>query len=151
MPFAPLTRLPKLNVAFRGPGGAGKTYTALVLAQRLGGPIAVVDTEHAPSACYTARFSANVLVLDPPYAPERWWEALRTAEADGYRVLVLDSLSPEWAGPGGCLDLVAALRRQGRKPHEALAAVTPRHDAWLDVLNRTPLHVPATLYVSPSD
>jgi DNA polymerase III delta prime subunit len=144
VPFVPLTRPAKLNAVLWGPSGAGKTYTALALAQRLGGPVAVVDTEHGASAFYTARFPADVLILDPPFAPERWLDALREAEAGGYHVLVLDSLSPEWAGPGGCLDLVAALRRQGRKPHDAWAVVTPRHDALLDALNRTPLSVLVT-------
>ncbi|MCY0886471.1 MAG: AAA family ATPase, partial [Firmicutes bacterium] len=149
MPFAAADRPLKLNLALWGPSGAGKTYTSLALARRLGSRVAVVDTEHGASRLYASRFPHDSLVLDAPFGPERFRELLAEAERAGYHVLVIDSLSPEWGGPGGCLDLVAGLRQQGHKPHQAWGLVTPRHDALLDAINRSPLSVIVTLREKP--
>lgn len=134
----------KLNIALWGPSGAGKTYTALAIAHALGPRVAVVDTEHGSSRLYAARFPADTLLLTPPFAPARFLEAIDAAER-AYDVLVVDSLSPEWAGPGGCLEQVAALRKAGKKPHQAWDAVTAQHDALLDRINHTRLSIIVTL------
>lgn len=135
----------KLNIALWGPSGAGKTYTGLAIAHQLGARVAVADTEHRASSLYASRFPAAIAEMLPPFSPERFLEALHAAEQAGYDVLVIDSLSPEWDGPGGCLDTVAQLRKQGQKPHQAWGAVTPRHDALLGAINRTRLSVVVTL------
>jgi hypothetical protein len=101
MPFSLLGPPRKLNVALWDPSGAGKTYTALGLTHLLGGRVAVVDTEHEASRLYASRFPADAALLEAPFTPERFLEALREVEADGYTTCVFDSLSPEWVGPGG--------------------------------------------------
>ena len=40
-------RKAKLRLAITGPAGSGKTYGALLVAQGLGGKIAMIDTENA--------------------------------------------------------------------------------------------------------
>ncbi len=147
--FKTLTTPPKLNIALWGPSGAGKTYTGLGLAHALGSRVCVVDTEHQASSLYTARFPADIAEFLPPFQPAQFIDAIRSAEQAGYDVLLIDSLSPEWDGPGGCLDMVAQLRKQGKKPHQAWGVVTPQHDALLGAINRTPLSVIVTLREKP--
>lgn len=147
--FADAARPTKLNIALWGPSGAGKTYTALALAHRLGQRVAVLDSEHRASALYTTRFPARIAEMVEPFSPERYIEAIHDAEAAGFDVLVIDSLSPEWDGPGGCLDALAALQQRGTKGARAWKHITPRHEALLGVINRSPLHLITTLREKP--
>ncbi len=147
--FESVTSPTKLNIALWGPSGAGKTYTGLAIAHQLGSHVAVLDTEHRASSLYTARFPAHIASLEPPFGPERYIEAIQAAETAGYDVLVVDSLSPEWDGPGGCLALVADARKRGVKSHHAWNDVTPRHEALLGAINRTRLSIVVTLREKP--
>ena len=147
--FEPMDHPGKLNIALWGPSGAGKTYTGLAIAHQLGSRVAVIDTEHRASSLYTRRFPAAIAELLPPYHPERFLETIEAAAQAGYDVVLIDSLSPEWDGPGGCLDQVAQARSKGTKPPQAWAAVTPQHDALLGAINRLPISVIVTFREKP--
>lgn len=101
-----------------GKSGSGKTKSALLLARGLVGPkgrIVGVDTESRRMCDFAGRFdgdpeceipgSFKVIEFDPPFDPNRCREALEAAskQAD---VVVWDSASHEWAGEGGCLQMV---------------------------------------------
>lgn len=96
----------KLRLALTGPSGSGKTYSALLIAQGLapGGRIALLDTERGSGALYAHLTDYDVATFAPPFTPERYVQFVRDAEAAGYDVLIIDSLSHEWAGAGGILD-----------------------------------------------
>jgi hypothetical protein len=105
-----------------GASGSGKTFSALKLAKGIAngtGRIAVIDTEagralhYAPQAgekADSAKGTFDFLHLDfqPPFTPERYIEAIRACEEAGATVIVIDSMSHEWAGEGGCSDIQAA-------------------------------------------
>ncbi len=105
----------KARVAFEGPTGSGKTWTALVWAAELGKRIALIDTERGSASLYSDSFDFDVLEMSPPYGPERLITALKDAEQAGYDVVIIDSLSHFWEGEGGVLDMVdgASQRAQG--------------------------------------
>lgn len=111
--------LSKLRLALSGVSGSGKTYSALLLAKGLGGRIAVVDTERGSASLYADMPGIpdfDVLDLEAPFSPERYVEAIRAAESAGYDVLIIDSMSHEWTGKGGCLELadeIATARFRG--------------------------------------
>ena len=90
----------KLRLALCGPTGAGKTYSALSIAQGLGKKVAVIDTECGSASLYADRFEFDVLELESGH-PERYVEAISEAEEAGYDVLVIDSLSHAWMGRNG--------------------------------------------------
>lgn len=149
--FAPAMQPVKLNIALCGPSGAGKTRTALQLATALAGRVAVIDTEHASSALYRQRFPHEVAALRPPYAPERYLELLTEAVQAGFGAVVIDSLTPEWDGPGGCLALKEEAERRDRtNSWTAWRSITPRHEALLGAINRAPCHVVTTFRVKPA-
>lgn len=108
-------RTAKARVALAGPTGSGKTWTALIWATTLGKKIAFVDTERGSASLYSDHFTFDVLEMTPPYEPKRLVDALKAAEADGYDVIVADSLSHFWEGEGGTLDIAdaAGSRAQG--------------------------------------
>jgi hypothetical protein len=137
----------KLRLALSGPSGSGKTYGALLLAKGLGGKVALIDTERGSASLYTHVHEFDALDLDPPYTPERFVEAIKSAEHAGYDVLIIDSLTHEWSGVGGCLELVDQVARSKYKGNSwsAWNDITPRHRAVLDAILRSPLHIIATM------
>lgn len=140
-------RQSKLRLAISGPSGSGKTLGALMVAGGIGGRIAVVDTEHGSASLYSDRADFDVLELAPPFAPERFVEAIQCAAKAGYDCLIIDSISHEWTGAGGILDIHDRICRSGRggNSYTAWADVTPRHNALLDAILRAPIHIIATL------
>lgn len=137
----------KLRLALSGPSGSGKTYGALLLAKGMGGRTAVIDTERGSASLYSHIHDFDALDLDPPYAPERFIEAVHAAERAGYEVLVIDSITHEWSGVGGCLELVDEIARARYKGNSwsAWNDITPRHRAFLDAILRSPMHIIATM------
>lgn len=137
----------RLRLGITGPSGSGKTYGALKVAKGLGGKTAVIDTERGSASLYAHLHDFDVLELSPPYTPERFVEAVAAAEATGYEVLVVDSITHEWNGVGGCLELVdqiATARFKGNS-WSAWNEVTPRHRSFLDALLRSPMHIIVTM------
>lgn len=149
--FAPATKAKtKARIALIGPSGSGKTYTALRIAQGIAGQngrIAVIDTEHGSASKYSGDV-ANFDVLNlESHAPQTYVEAIHAAEAAGYDVLIIDSLSHAWIGRDGALEQVdkAAKRSQSGNTFNAWRDVTPHHNALVDAFVRCQCHVIATM------
>ncbi|AEP36196.1 ATP-binding protein [Taylorella asinigenitalis] len=136
----------KLRLALIGASGAGKTYSALLIAKGLGGKVAVIDTENGSASLYSHLLDFDVLELTPPYSPERYIEAIKTAEKAGYDVLIIDSVTHEWNGAGGVLELVEDIAKAKYRGNSLAAwgELTPRHRAFLDAMVQSPLHIIAT-------
>jgi len=132
----------KLRFAVCGPSGSGKTYTLLQLATELGGPIALIDTEHGSASKYADIFEFDVLELDS-YDPLRLIEIIDEAVESQYQVLCIDSLSHFWVGKDGELEKVdrAARRMQTPNSFAAWKQVTPIHNALIDKIISAPLHI----------
>lgn len=137
----------KLRLAIAGPSGSGKTYTALAVATALGGPVAVVDTEHGSAAKYADLFEFDTLNMEPPFHPRRFVEAIQDAAAAGYKVVVLDSLTHAWNGTGGMLDIVEEIAKRMKSPNSFAAwkDATPVQNALIDAILHAPIHVIATM------
>jgi hypothetical protein len=136
----------KLRLGICGPSGSGKTYSALAIAAQLGQKIAVVDTEHGSAKRYADIFNFDVLELES-YHPDRAILALRSAEQNGYDVVIIDSLSHFWMGREGELELVdkAAKRSPSGNTWTAWKEVTPLHNALIEALIASKCHVIVTL------
>lgn len=91
---------------FAGGTGSGKTFTALRVATGLAGgkKFCVIDTEARRALHYAGTFQFDHGDLKPPFTPDAYLEAILAAEAAGYPVAVVDSMSHEHAGEGGLLD-----------------------------------------------
>lgn len=136
----------KLRLAITGPSGSGKTYSALLMAMGIGGKIAVIDTEHGSASLYAHLCDFDVLELMPPYSPERYIEAIRAAEREGYDIVIIDSTTHEWSGSGGCLDInekTAQTKFRGNT-WSAWNDTTPRHRAFIDAMLQSSAHIIST-------
>lgn len=137
----------KLRFALIGPAGAGKTYTALRVAQVLaqGGTVALVDTERGSASKYAGEFDFDVVELDN-FHPQRYIDMIAAAGKAGYSVLIIDSLSHAWMGPGGALQLVdEASKRSKGNSYVAWRDVTPLHNKLVDAIVGSPMHVLVTM------
>lgn len=137
----------KLRMALAGPSGSGKTYSALLIAQGLvpQGRIALLDTERGSGELYSHLAEYDVAPFTPPYSPERYIQFIREAEAAGYDVLIIDSLSHEWAGAGGILDRYELVAATKNNKFSVWAELTPQHNDLVDTILRADLHVIVTL------
>lgn len=138
----------KGRIALAGPAGAGKTMTALKIATALadGGEIAVIDTERGSASKYADLFSFDVLELDN-YHPDKFVQGIHEAEAAGYSVLIIDSLSHAWNGPGGLLEIVegVAKRSKSGSTFNAWSEATPIQNRMIDAITRARMHILVTM------
>ena len=137
----------KLRLALTGASGSGKTYSALLMAKGMGGKIAVIDTERGSASLYSHLVDFDALELNPPYTPERFIHAINSAVHAGYDILIIDSLSHEWNGTGGCLELIDDIARAKFRGNtwSAWSELTPRHKALLDTIIQAPIHIISTM------
>lgn len=134
----------KLRLGLSGASGFGKTYSALLLAYGITNDwskIAIIDTENNSASLYSHLGQYNVLSLNEPYSPERYIEAIKTCEKAQMEVIIIDSITHEWNGKGGCLQIHEQLG--GR--FQDWARVTPRHQAFIDTILQSKAHVITTV------
>ena len=141
----------KLMLGVTGPSGAGKTLSSLLIAYGLTKDwtkIILADTENRSALYYAGDKTGPWKHLDfPPtlkngYHPDNWCALIDYAQADpDCEVLILDSITHEWNGVGGCLD--TQTRLGGRFEH--WAKVTPMHNRFIDKMRNSNLHIIATM------
>jgi hypothetical protein len=155
--FAPATReTAKARIALQGPGGSGKTKTALRMAEGLaaGGAIGVVDTERGSALKYAPvpgrpDIEAHEFAHLPMAfcSPENLIAAVKAAEEARLAVLIIDSWSHFWAGKGGLLARVDEEAKKGGSGGKftAWGPVNELEQEMLDALLGFPGHVIVTM------
>ena len=139
-----LRKQAKIKLALQGSSGSGKTYSALLLASGMAAwsKIAVIDTENHSADLYAHLGEFNVLQLSKPFSPERYITAIETCEQAGMEVIIIDSISHEWEGNGGILDI------HGNLPGNSFAnwaKMTPRHNSFIQKILESPCHIICTI------
>jgi len=133
----------KLRLGISGASGFGKTYSALQLAYGMTNDwskIAVIDTENSSACLYSDLGNFNVLNLSAPFSPERYIEAIDICEKANIEVIIIDSITHEWQGEGGCLQIHEQLG--GR--FQDWARVKPRHQKFIDKILGASCHIITT-------
>ena len=133
----------KLRLLLAGPSGSGKTWGALSIAKGMGGRTVVIDTEEGSSDLYDHLHEFDVIDLRPPFSPEAYIEAITAAEKAGYEVIIIDSVTHCWSGPGGCLEILEDVAKAQFRGNtwSAFSVITPRWRAFVDKILRSPAHV----------
>lgn len=131
-----------------GASGAGKSYSALRMATGFAKElskhtgqnerIAYIDTESRRSTYYAKEFDYDILELNAPFTPERYVDAIDMALKAGYKILVIDSMTQEWSGKGGCLEMHSKIPGNS---YTAWRQITPRHENFLDKIIDSPIHI----------
>ena len=132
-----------LKVLLAGPSGSGKTFSALRLAKGIadaaGGRVAAIDTENGRIRYYANEFDFDDLQLQAPYTPEKYIQAIEDAVDGGYKALVIDSITHEW---DYCVDYHDKMPGNS---YTNWGKVTPRHDAFMEKVLQSPIHIISTV------
>jgi hypothetical protein len=140
----------KIRLGLSAVSGGGKTYSAILIAKGLCGDlskVAIIDTENGSADLYAHLGEYNVLPITAPYSPERYIEAIKVCEAGGMEVIIIDSISHEWEGKGGCLELVESITQgsASKNSYTAWGKVTPRHNAFIQSMLYSTAHIITTV------
>lgn len=147
----------KLVLALQGISGSGKTRTAIGLAYGLAGgvgsKVGFLDTENKRGRLYAddTLFSEighelglggpvePFLIADlaPPFTPDRYVQAIKEFQAAGVEVLIIDSVSHEWAGEGGCYDIA---KNTTKRVDDWLTAKN-EHKRFMNTLLQSDMHI----------
>lgn len=110
--------------------------------------ICLVDTENRSGSLYAdSTFGGThigeflTIDLEPPFSPQRYLEAIQTAEENGVEFLVIDSLSHAWTGEGGMLDMQSNIAKRSGNSYTAWRDITPLHNKLVDKILQSDMHV----------
>ncbi|MFA5300950.1 MAG: AAA family ATPase [Lutibacter sp.] len=146
---------PKIGIF--SPSGGGKTFTSLRLATGMKQEVEtnlkrkceiwLANNEGSRGKYYANEFNYKITELEPPHEPEMYYDLIAYAEEyskekNVYVILIIDSLSKEWAGTGGCLDIVTKI---GGTFQTGWKNVSPRHRRLMDLLVDSNLTIIATM------
>ena len=135
----------KIRLSIQGPSGSGKTFSSLLIAKGLVGTwenICVIDTENHSADLYSHLGPYNVLSLGKPFTPEAYIQAIELCEKSGIKAIIIDSLSHEWEGEGGILDIHSSMTGNS---FTNWSKVTPRHNSLVQRMLQSDCHIIATL------
>lgn len=138
MSFKPAQRRnAKLRLAISGTAGAGKTYSALLMAKEFGTKIAVMDSERGSASLYADLVPFDVCELEEKNVQE-YLEKIKDAAAAGYEVLVIDSYSHSWVSSLEAIDKMGGWVKGGK-------VISPLVAKLVDAILSYPGHVIATM------
>lgn len=139
----------RMKMALGGKSGAGKTVGALLIAKGIvqdATKIGVAQTEAGRAQCYLNLIGQfKVKEMSPPFSPDSFIKVIEEAEGMGLKALVIDSISDEWAGAGGALDLHSAASDVVKNSYAAWKKITPQHDAVFNKILQSPIHIICTV------
>lgn len=139
----------KLRIGVSAPSGAGKTYSALLMASGMTSwdKIALIDTENGRGDIYSDLGDYNIITLEAPFSPERYIEAIKSCEEAGMEVIIIDSISHEWEGEGGCLEINESLANAKYRGNtwSAWNETTPRHRKFIEAIISSKAHIITTV------
>jgi len=131
----------KLRLGMSAVAGGGKTMSALLLAYGMTNDwskIAVIDTENGSASLYSHLGDFNTIDLSAPFSPERYIECIKACEDGGMEVIIIDSITHEWDGKGGILDISNSMTGNS---FTNWAKLTPRHDAFINAILQSKCHI----------
>ncbi len=135
----------RIKMALQGPSGSGKTMGALLVAFGLcnnWSKIVVIDTENHSAELYAHLGPYNVVNIGSPYNPEKYIAAINLCEQSGMEVIIIDSISHEWEGSGGILDVHSSMAGNS---FTNWGKLTPRHNAFIQAILQSKCHIIGTI------
>jgi hypothetical protein len=141
-----------VKVCVIAPSGGGKSFSALRMATGLTQSlstktgkeerIAYIGTEGSRDKYYANEFDYDLLQLKNDFSPEQYIDALEDALDSGYKVIVIDSVSHEWVGKNGCLEIHS---KMAGNSYTNWNKVTPRHNKLMDLILDSEAHIIVTV------
>lgn len=137
----------KVVIGIAGKSGDGKTLTALYIARGMvdkPSEIGFLDTENKRGSLYFDVLDGKFQIGDlyPPFSPKRYAEAIKEfqTQLEGIKVLIIDSVTHEWEGDGGCDDIANLPLEQGKKMANWTGAKR-EHKKFMNVLLQSNINI----------
>lgn len=132
----------KLRIHVSGVSGSGKTYSSLLLAKGLADgdmtKVVVIDSENGSADLYSELGDYSVLALNN-FSPEEYIKAIGECETEGFKVIIIDSISHEWQ-----FILNAHAQLEGNS-FTNWKYFTPRHDRFKNKILSSSAHIITTV------
>lgn len=136
----------KIRLGLSAVAGGGKTYSAILIAKGMAGgdlsKVALIDTENGSGDLYSHLGEYNVLPLEAPFTPEKYIQAIKDCENAGMEVIIVDSITHEWSGRGGILEIHGSMTGNS---FTNWGVVTPRHDKFKEAMISSKCHIITTV------
>jgi len=128
-----------VKILLTSPSGGGKSYSALKIATGLfgkcgGAGIAYIGTEGSRDKYYANEFDYDLMQLDS-YSVGSYMDAIDEAVDGGYKVLIIDSITPEWQWLNDQHSKAAGNSFQNWAPLKA------KHKQFMDKILLSDIHV----------
>jgi hypothetical protein len=143
----------RLVFALSSTTGEGKTMTAILLGYGLANfnaaKLGFLDTENRRGSLYADVLMDNKYTSHPtnepfliadlfaPFSPKRYKEAILEFQSAGVEVLIVDSVTHEWEGTGGCQEIAEA----GDPKIPNWNRAKKEHKSFMNTLLQTDMHV----------
>ena len=141
-----------IKILLQGPSNSGKTLSALRLAHGIAEgkrPIFVIDSENRRASSYAeTEFGGHfqVLNLTDPFTHDKYIKAIQEAEQSGLNpILIVDSLTHEWAGSGGMLAKKDEIDARGGNTYANWRFISGKHQHFVDAILHSPLDIICTV------
>lgn len=154
-----------LKMALAAPSGGGKTMGALLIAYgmikekypnltdaEIWKKITIVDTENKSGQLYVNHTIGRnrigkylTISLGAPYTAEKYIEAIELCEENHIEVCIIDSTTHLWSGEGGLLEQQSNATKKTGNSYTAWRDITPMHNAFVQKMLQSELHIIATL------
>jgi hypothetical protein len=141
-----------VKVCTIAPSGGGKSFSTLRMAKGMSEElskitgeeqrVAYIGTEGSRDKYYANEFDYDLLQLKNDFSPEKYLDALEDALDSGYKVIIIDSISHEWVGKNGCLEIHS---KMAGNSYTNWNKVTPRHNKLMDLILDCEAHVIVTV------
>ncbi|HHA2674720.1 TPA: AAA family ATPase [Stenotrophomonas maltophilia] len=156
----------RLVIGISGISGSGKTLTALLLAYGLAGgdgsKVGLLCTENRRGRLYADRTTYELVAsqlgmpldqvtpflvgdFEPPFSPTRYSDAILQFQKAGVEVLVIDSVSHEWEGIGGCEEIAERGATRGMKDWKTAKGSERGHRHFMNTLLTCHPHIIACI------
>lgn len=136
----------KIRLGLSAVSGGGKTYSSILIAKGLAKgdltKVCLIDTENGSGDLYANLGDYNVYPLEAPYSPERYIKAINECEEAGMEVIIIDSITHEWNGKGGILEIHGAMTGNS---FANWAVVTPMHEKFKEAILQSKCHIITTV------
>lgn len=148
----------RVVIGLSGISGSGKTLSGLLLAYGMtggdGSKIGFIDTENRRGSLYASEGTYQLVAqslgipreqvtpffigdLQAPFSPQRYIDAIQAFQKHGVEVLVIDSVTHEWEGSGGCEE-IAENNKRGKMKDWATAK--REHKRFVNAMLQCDMH-----------
>jgi hypothetical protein len=108
-------------------------------------PIVFIDTEHGSGSLYADDFNFDVLEFNKPYTISKYIRAINAAQEEGFKILIIDSLTHAWQELLEEHDTLTESSKFKGNGFRAWGETTPKQNKFVEALLSFKGHIICTI------